>query len=153
VFDTLNNAIRAAEGFLEQVKNPRIPGSGAPVRHRDWLRWHRSMVAQADGSRARLQSSILQGSPEEIAQARALQEELLAVAQPSAAEAIKHLCGRNDARRSGGLISANNLHASRRWREYTIEPCGHCDEQNLGRMAGVHGPAARPQPGWRPLSD
>jgi hypothetical protein len=89
--DTLNNAIRAALAFLDELKTPTMPYGDAPVTHRDWLKWHRTMVARADGNRSRLSSNILQGNAEEVAQARALQVELSAVAQHNRAEAEKRL--------------------------------------------------------------
>jgi hypothetical protein len=91
MWDTLNDAIRAALAFLDELKTPTMPNGDAPVSHKDWLTWHRIMVARADGNRSRLTSNILQGNAEEVAQARALQEKLLAVAQHNRAEAEKRL--------------------------------------------------------------
>ncbi|MFC4172393.1 hypothetical protein ACFOYU_10010 [Microvirga sp. GCM10011540] len=91
MFDTLDEAIRAALAFLNELKTPTMPNGKAPVTHKDWLNWHRIMAARADGNRSRLSSNILQGDAEEVTEGRALQEELLAVAQHNRAEAEKHL--------------------------------------------------------------
>ncbi|MBM1170180.1 hypothetical protein [Microvirga arabica] len=91
MWDTPNDAIRAALAFLDEVKTPTMPNGDAPVTNKDWLKWHRNMAARADGNRSRLSSNILQGNAEEVTQARALQEELWAVAQYNRAEAEKRL--------------------------------------------------------------
>lgn len=85
--DTMAQAIRAAEGFLQEVKTPRLPGGGVPSGPTTWLKWHRTMVSRADGNRSRLRSLKLAATPEELERSEALQREIIAVAEASQAEA------------------------------------------------------------------
>ena len=90
-YDTLARAIAAAQGFIAETKTPRLPGGQAPDKTSEWLRWHRIVSSRADGNRSRLGSNILQGSPEEVEQARALQAELQDLAARHAVEAEKFI--------------------------------------------------------------
>lgn len=87
VTDTMAQALKAAEGFLAEVKTPRMPGGAVPSGHTAWLKWHRTMVSRADGNRSRLRSLTLAATPEELERSEALQAELIAVAEASQAEA------------------------------------------------------------------
>ncbi|WP_445500742.1 hypothetical protein [Microvirga sp. G4-2] len=85
--DTMAQAIRAAEGFLVEVKTPRLPGGKTPAWPTDWLKWHGIVVSRADGNRSRLRSLTLAATPEELDRSQALQAEILVVAEASQAEA------------------------------------------------------------------
>jgi hypothetical protein len=86
--DTMAEAIRAAEAWIEVRKTPRLQGrKSAPTRPDEWLQWHRYTVSGADGTRSRLAGLRLKASPEELERALSLIGELQAMADSARAEA------------------------------------------------------------------
>jgi hypothetical protein len=87
--DTMDQAIRAAEAFLAVSRTPKQQGRrSTPSRTDEWLKWHRTVVARADGTRARLTGLRLKASsPEELERALALIGELQALADRAQVQA------------------------------------------------------------------
>jgi len=86
--DTMAAAISAAEAFLAEAKTPRVRGKQtAPTRSAEWLTWHRTLVARADGNRSRVDGQRAKASAEELARAYTLIDELKALAERAQAEA------------------------------------------------------------------